>query len=92
MEDNITYIPALPAEAASVALCFPAEPSLLLTLVAEKHIPAYSAWLWASPSGEAFFSKLPLRGKAMAWRTGTSVEEVLRRNPSLKPANQGTSK
>jgi hypothetical protein len=55
-----------------------------LRLVAQKHIGAYSAWLWADVDGNAFFSKKPKGASAFVWATGTDVAAVLRRNPSLR--------
>lgn len=82
--DSTDYIPALPDDPLSVALCFPSQRGLILELVVEKHISLYSAWLWRAPNGEAFFSKRFSNGKAMAWRVGQSVDRVIEANPSLK--------
>ncbi|MCK9361774.1 hypothetical protein M0Q28_06160 [Patescibacteria group bacterium] len=54
-----------------------------LRLVAQKHIGAYSAWLWADADGNAFFSKKPKGASAFVWATGADVAAVLRKNPSL---------
>jgi len=59
-----------------------------LRLVAQKHIGAYSAWLWADPDGQAFFSKKPKGAPAFVWSTGADAATVLRRNPSLRPISE----
>lgn len=83
--------PALPADPASVAACFPAKAGLRLTLVAEKHIGQYSAWLWKGDDGMAYISKRFRDGRALAWATGANAKRVLHRNPSLReaPAQEG---
>jgi len=55
-----------------------------LTIVAEKHIMAYSAWLWQDEQGNAFLSKQPSAGRGCCWAANATAEFVLRRNPSLK--------
>jgi hypothetical protein len=58
-----------------------------LRLVAQKHIGNYSAWLWADAQGGAYFSKKPKGASAFVWACSATVEQVLRRNPSLRPTS-----
>ena len=75
--------PASPDEAASVQAAL-ASPGLRLTLLAEKHIKAYSAWLWEGNDGQGYFSKKFPNGKTLAWKAGATAERVLNANPSMK--------
>ncbi len=81
--DPGTAAPARPSEALSVAACFD-DPGLKLALVAEKHVIAYSAWLWEGNDGQGYFSKKFRNGKTIAWKPGATAEFILNRNKSLK--------
>ena len=76
--------PAKPEDPRSVQAAFPEDPGLRLELRAEKHIGAYSAWLWEGNDGQAYYSKLMRNGKTLAWKPGATIKRVLWANPSLR--------
>jgi len=82
--------PARPEDALSVAACFErTDPGLRLTLVSEKHIRAYSAWLWEGNDGQAYYSKRLANGKCFAWKPGATVVRVLAASPSMRGLRRG---